>query len=43
MLDKSKKSEIFSMFKDFQKEREMAISNGISSVRQKKVLLVDGL
>jgi len=43
MLEKSRKSEIFSLFKEFQKEKGMAVNQGLNRRVDDKVLLVDGL
>ena len=41
-MNESNKSQIFSIWENLKKERELAVSNGMSSVQKKEVLLVDG-
>ena len=38
-----KQPDIFSIWENLKKEKALAAANGISSVKQKEVLLVDGL
>lgn len=42
MIDNLDKSQMLSVWGNLKKEREMAVTNGMSSVQKKEVLLVDG-
>ena len=42
MIDESKKAQMFSIWENLKKEKEMAVTNGMSSIQKKEVLLVDG-
>ena len=42
MLEELDKSKIFSIWENLKKEKENAVTNGITSAQRREVLLVDG-
>jgi len=42
MLNESEKSKMFSIWENIKKEKENAVTNGITSAQKREVLLVDG-
>ena len=42
MIEELDKSKIFSIWENLKKEKENAVTNGITSAQKREVLLVDG-
>lgn len=42
MIDESNKNKAFSVWENLKKEKEIAVSTGITSAQKREVLLVDG-
>lgn len=42
MIDDLEKKQMFSIWENIKKEKELAVTNGISASQKREVLLVDG-